>query len=273
MKTTLPKPILIALLLLLLSATAYLQTPSCGTIVNTVQHDFELTIVDSLTKVKELNRTLHLAIYITLDENGNTNIDTTRIPQSIDFLNSALDKIKVKFEVDTIIKVANYHLDLITQGTTEKELVTRNHTLNTINLYLVGQLANTANQSTCGFTYYPSANNNNILIVKSCLSGIFLTEQIGHLFNLYHTHETIFGAESVNHSNCGIAGDLCCDTYADPNLAGKVSAGCIPSNLNGYTPSVKNYMSFSYPDCKCFFSDEQYLRMLNAIVLFKSYLW
>jgi hypothetical protein len=170
-------------------------------------------------------------------------------------------------------------LDYIRQAVNEKDITTRYYQPHTINLYLVSQLTDKNNRTTCAYTYYPSEKKDMIFIAKNCLSGILLIEQLGHFFNLYHTHETAFGQELVDESNCSIAGDLCCDTHAQPDLSGKVTLDCqytsSVKDLNGqlYTPSVKNYMSAAPQDCRCFFSKEQYIRMLNAMVLFKDYLW
>ena len=45
-----------------------------------------------------------------------------------------------------------------------------------------------------------------------------LSHELGHYFDLYHTHETSFGTECPSGSNCQSAGDMVCDTPADPNL-------------------------------------------------------
>jgi hypothetical protein len=52
--------------------------------------------------------------------------------------------------------------------------------------------------------------------------------EIGHYFNLLHTHETAYGSECPSGSNCGTAGDLVCDTPADPELGGgNVNTSCV----------------------------------------------
>jgi hypothetical protein len=249
------------------------QAVPCGTIVTNAQKSFEAGIVDSIYALVELNHTINITVHITKSSEGATDLDYSILNQAITEANLAFDPIKVKFRIASTDTIDNYQFDVIKQGSNEKDLITRYYTPRTLNLYFVTQLTNSSSLNICGFTYFPSVKEDIIMMRKSCLSGTFLIEQLGHFFNLYHTHETAFGVELANKSNCAAAGDLCCDTEADPNLSGKVSASCEPINIPGFTPSTHNYMSFSLPACKCFFSKEQYIRMLNAIVLYKNYLW
>jgi len=51
--------------------------------------------------------------------------------------------------------------------------------------------------------------------------------EVGHYFDLFHTHETAYGRECVDGSNCTTAGDRLCDTPADPGLgAHNVNDAC-----------------------------------------------
>jgi hypothetical protein len=251
----------------------------CGTSVDAAQIAFEAGISDSLNALVELNRTLNVTVYITKNDQGITGVDLPDLNQAFQEVNVAFDPVKIKFNINSVIIIDNYTLDSIKQSASEEDIIIRNYTANTINLYLVGFLRDKNNIDVCGYTYFPSASRDVLFIRKDCLSGRFIIEQLGHFLNLYHTHETAFGMERVNESNCATAGDLCCDTYADPDLTDKVLSGCIyssqakdPNNFF-YAPSVNNYMSYTRPECKCFFSEQQYIRMLNTLVLFKSHLW
>ncbi len=255
------------------------QVVTCSTVVDSTQINFENSITDSITAMIPLNRTFNITVHVVRYSNGETGVNPNDINQYIAEVNQAFEPIKVTFQIGSYDTIDNYQLDYIRQATTEKDLTSRYFQLNTINLYLVSQLTDKTNKTTCAYTYYPSAQKDMIFMAKNCISGILLIEQLGHFFNLYHTHETAFGQELVNESNCSIAGDLCCDTYAQPDLSGKVTSDCKYTSSvkdpNGqlYHPSVKNYMSAAPQDCRCFFSKEQYIRMLNAMVLFKDYLW
>ena len=106
---------------------------------------------------------------------------------------------------------------------------------------------------------------------KGCLTGTTLAHQMGHFLNLYHTHETAFGNELVIRSNCSTAGDKCCDTEADPGLAGLVDNLCVytgklkDTSGNFFQPKPKNMMSFSSDECRCDFSRTQFLRMIYTL--------
>jgi hypothetical protein len=78
--------------------------------------------------------------------------------------------------------------------------------------------------------------------------------EVGHVLGLMHTHDSIFGAELVDESNCDSAGDFICDTPADPNLslAGMMDyATCTyigtvtDTNGDAYAPSTTNIMSYA----------------------------
>jgi hypothetical protein len=261
------------ILMALSQSFIWAQPSPCGTIVNNVQKTFEAAFVDTISTLIELNRTINISIHVTKNSAGHTDVDLATVNQAINEANLAFDPIKVKFSIASFDSIDNYQLDFIKQGNNEKDIISRYYNPKTINIYFVSQLTNSSNQNICGFTYFPSVKEDVMIIRKNCLSGTFLIEQLGHFFNLYHTHETAFGVELVNKSNCALAGDLCCDTEADPNLTGKVNASCELINLPGYTSTTHNYMSFSLQSCKCYFTKDQYLRMINTIVNYKNYLF
>jgi len=107
-----------------------------------------------------------------------------------------------------------------------------------------------------------------------------LAHQLGHLFGLYDTFANQNPHELVDGSNCTTAGDLICDTPADPygrvipipgdsvNFSFSYLRGCEfifeAQDPNGeyYQPDVGNIMS-AYA-CKCGFTREQYLKMSDV---------
>jgi hypothetical protein len=251
----------------------------CGTNVTQEQKDFEATLTDSVSQPYELNRTFHLAVFIVKDSKGQPNVDPAALSQAITQVNTAFEAVRTTFSLYTISYVDNYNFDEIHMGANEKALLTQYAVPDMICIYLLSKLYNPGGQEICGYTYYPSANKDVILLRKSCLSGTFLTEQLGHLFNLYHTHDIVFGNEYVDQSNCNTAGDLCCDTPADPGLTGMVAAGCqydgTGRDAHGhyYAPTTRNFMSFSPLSCRCYFSEDQYIRMINGMLKTKKHLW
>lgn len=77
--------------------------------------------------------------------------------------------------------------------------------------------------------------------------------ELGHVLGLLHTHDSTYGNELVDGSNCSESGDLICDTPADPGIGGSAVdlQTCTyigtAQDANGelYTPQVKNIMSYS----------------------------
>ena len=134
-----------------------------------------------------------------------------------------------------------------------------------INIYFantVGQVVNGNTINYCGYAYYPGGRD--IMMIKnSCATnGSTLTHELGHFFNLPHTHND--NNELVNGSNCGNAGDGFCDTPADPSLNNaNVNSNCVyvgtETDANGdpYNPSTHNIMSYSRKICRDEFSPEQ----------------
>jgi len=271
---------LILLILILLSAKVTPQIYRCGTELTDNQQTFEMSLNDTVHTIIEMNRTLHISLYIVRDKEGETNMDMTEFNAAFSGLNNAFNQIKLDFKISSVHYIVNYHLDNLIKNENEYDMVTPNHITRTINVYLVSHLYDGNDQEVCGYTYYPAEKKDIILLSKSCIAEEFLIEQFGHFFNLYHTHEKGFTEELADGSNCSGSGDLCCDTPADPDLAGKVTPDCqyasAVQDANGeyYAPSVFNYMSFSPVECnKCYFSEEQYIRIINCILLTKSHLW
>ena len=131
----------------------------------------------------------------------------------------------------------------------------------------------------CGWSSFPSyvgIDKDWTVIRNDCAdNGSTLAHEIGHYFNLYHTHECWGGdnCELVDRSNCGPnIGDELCDTPADPDIRSCVTSDCeyddecTETDANGdlYTPDVNNVMSYSRKHCRTYFSSEQRVRMQQS---------
>lgn len=133
-------------------------------------------------------------------------------------------------------------------------------------------------QSVCGYAYYPPSstlytNKYNFIVISNDCYIHSTVHEMGHFFNLYHTHEGN-GKELVNGSNCTKEGDLCCDTPADPGLSAKnVTRDCkyigstVDANGDKYSPDPTNIMSYSLKHCRNHLTGEQYQRVRNASFL------
>lgn len=154
--------------------------------------------------------------------------------------------------------------------TTGNELNQQSYVPNTINIYFVDDLVNSSSQGLCGYAQFPfkdTEENRYIMMNKLCATdGATLIHEFGHFYGLFHTHETQFGRELVDRSNCANAGDLLCDTSADPNLGySDYMSGCTyigsATDYQGstYVPPITNFMSYAPAACQRFFSKEQQL--------------
>ena len=143
-----------------------------------------------------------------------------------------------------------------------------------VNIYLANTVHSSSNVTVAGYSYYPSANRNFVVIDYHYLRKSTLIHEVGHFFNLLHTHDNTLGYELVNGSNCAVSGDLCCDTPADPMLSyANVNTNCeytgtsIDANGDFYTPDPHNIMSYARKECRDSFSSEQYERIRDAAFL------
>lgn len=113
--------------------------------------------------------------------------------------------------------------------------------------------------------------NTYLLIYAGRFNTPHLAHEMGHCLGLYHTHETAFGSELVDGSNCNGAGDLLCDTPADPGLSGNVNESCVftgmmtDGNGDSYNPDVTNTMSYAPFSCRGLFTQDQEDRMHNIL--------
>jgi hypothetical protein len=130
----------------------------------------------------------------------------------------------------------------------------------------------------CGISAFTFSSTQAILLNNACIatSGAYgnhstFSHEIGHYFNLFHTHEPAFGLEFVNGSNCGGTGDLVCDTPADPSLNGVVDINCQytgnATDPNGatYSPDPHQLMSYSTKYCRDTFSPQSIARIVETL--------
>lgn len=148
---------------------------------------------------------------------------------------------------------------------------------NTINVYFVNELVNL-----CGQSSFSNDPIQGVLMDNDCVgagnSPSTLAHEIGHYFDLYHTHETVFGAECPNGDDCPETGDLLCDTPADPtlNYETNVTEACVWTgtanapdgcDTTPYNPSTRNIMSYSRRTCRNIFTPNQANRALNILLI------
>ena len=168
------------------------------------------------------------------------------------------------------------------KSTKESELTNGNNVQNVLNIYFAPSTTG------CGWATFPvdKATRDFIVIKNSCATnGSTFSHEIGHYFNLYHTHQ---GDETTSeelvtrgaNKNCGPnIGDELCDTPADPRLTYSiVNSSCeytgIETDDNGdaYLPDTLNIMSYSRKECRTRFTDQQVERMIKSYIYDRIYL-
>ncbi len=142
--------------------------------------------------------------------------------------------------------------------------------------------------SFCGRATFPGdPDARGIAMVNGCSiargNPSVTPHEIGHYFDLLHTHEPAIGVECPNGWNCAIAGDLVCDTPADPDLTNRTDGNCNPINManiplpnhcqlppTAYNPDGFNFMSYSDQACSTSFSQGQRSRFMATVMNARS---
>jgi hypothetical protein len=145
---------------------------------------------------------------------------------------------------------------------------------NTINVYFTPSVSD-ATGGLCGQASFTTTAIQGIVMSDACTNDdgntTSFAHELGHYLDLFHTHETVLGLECPNGSNCTTAGDLLCDTPADPTLANPgMLTGCTYSGTGTrcgqvFNPNPANIMA-SNTGCRTLFTEGQRLRALATLV-------
>ncbi len=260
---------------------------------------FQVPAQDLLTTQASLpclDKEFTIVAHIVRDSFGNANIEEDRILESIDTLNQYFSPICTSFEICEFNYIDNFQYDTLETDRDEwTEMITKFNRVRRINMYFV---AAQEDNPLCGFASLNGiamdSRNVGVLIIKDCATstGTTIPHEMGHFFNLLHTFEGAEGSEPpinpelVDGSNCDTAGDLVCDTPADPYVPGDPIADYIDltndcrfinrkrdGNGDFFVPDVANVMSYYPSRCICGFTYGQYLRMANAYLAASEKLW
>lgn len=218
------------------------------------------------------------------DGAGSGAVNMTLLNQDLANLNYHFQAANIEFYFCGTVSALNNdtHYDFLSAN--ESALLTAEPSVtNAFNLYLVNSID--AGSGIAGYAYFPFNN----LLSTVCImdknelaldDNGTIVHEYGHHFNLYHTHE---GTENGNNdpaaenvprsgagSNCTTAGDLLCDTEADPR---GTSSNCVYTGGgvntmdilgNPYTPPLDNIMSYYPNQCGGLFTAGQSARIVAA---------
>ncbi|MEQ8713557.1 MAG: T9SS type A sorting domain-containing protein [Cyclobacteriaceae bacterium] len=224
---------------------------------------------------------LAVSAHIVRNSDGTGGISEAYLVNEMEKVNTAFLGAGLQFYIDQIYYVNNsqlYDFSSSEEGT----LANSRDVANTINIYFVERIAFVVGTA-CGYAYLPNNGPDRIIISETCgLSGNTLAHEFGHFFNLIHTHGPSNSYNStdelVDGSNCNVAGDLVCDTPADPVLTNQVNSSCeyvgtfLDGNQEPFNPDTRNLLSYSRGSCRESMTNGQLSRVKEALTSFRSYI-
>lgn len=234
---------------------------------------------------------LPLTIHIVRRSNGTGGLDANDLYAVMGDLNRFWEPVGIQFfiygNIDYINSDANFTVPNVRAS--QDALRQVNPAANTINVYFTNLTG------LCGQGSFTTDSFQGVLMDITCASVrtagataniSTFAHEIGHYFDLYHTHETWPDAkgnptrvECPSENNCSTTGDMICDTPADPNLqptAGtyRVDANCTYDNsattpsgcdTTAYNPPTHNLMSYSRAGCRTDFTAQQIQKVLSVL--------
>ncbi len=250
---------------------------NCGTTPaeQTTTYDF---VQQQRTGIPFASRTVvdevPIQIHIIGGANGVFAIDSSIVLEELEIVNEAFADINIKLVQCRSINFiySNSYLTFI-KGTDEI-LCDIHDVTGVINIYFPPKVERQDGETICGYAYNFDIEKR-VFVSKDCAdNGSTFTHEMGHSFSLVHTHTTVNGPELADGSNCSNAGDLLCDTPADPRLNGdNVDNNCIyigtevDEHQNPYYPDPSNIMSYAPKVCRTMFSLEQLTQMESYYVV------
>lgn len=247
------------------------QELSCGTIPPPYMDIAD----DNISKIASQSDEIinfKIQFHIGRKTNHTGGLDKNTIQEVLLDLNKAFAPANIRFnaceEIDYIDNDAYY----VFHKPQESSLINHYNNPQAINVYYFREvyIDGTEDHPAAGYAHFPY-DNINFVVIDSAYALLTTVHEMGHFFNLLHTHEPAYGIEYVDGSNCVTAGDLCCDTPADPGLSSKnVNSQCQyfgqerDPNGQAYHPDPTNLMSYAPKHCRSIFTSCQYNRIRNA---------
>ena len=213
---------------------------------------------------------LPMTFHVVRTSSGGGGIAQGQMEQALVDLNEAFAQAGMEFFQAGPVRYidnTNYYFSLNTQQEANA-LRLDNRVPGTINVFFAPSLFVT--QSLCGLSSFTFDPAQGIILASPCVgvpdNTSTFAHEVGHYFDLFHTHEIMFGAECPNGSNCTTHGDLVCDTPADPELTDDNVTDCTWDDIlrlcwSFYAPDPTNLMSFGPELCRSTFTPGQIDRM------------
>ena len=230
-------------------------------------------------------------IHIVRTSQGTGGISMEELNFKINRLNYYFQQVNFNFYITEIKYIDNdelYNID----NKAEIDLLRSTYSIpGYINVYFVNYLMNAYGYS----SFSPRFDNGpQGIVIKNTAHETTLPHEMGHYFDLFHTYQIweeqpggplIYEniAREGYCANCTDAGDLLCDTPADPS--GRVIFSTIDNNCNwnpvkplppdecgrtDYNPLTNNLMITEVKHCRTSFTQQQKNRMNETLILYRS---
>lgn len=250
----------------------YSRSNWCGTKASKEDIEFVKELLKNSLKSTQIEGGItyfRVQHHIVRDGNGNNGLSPSVIPGIMSYMNNAFYDAAIQFyscnPTEIIDSDDYYQIDNYSE---EQSLRNTYNDPDAINIYYFYPLIN-------GYWAYTYQNGTiNFIGVRNELApnGSTVTHEMGHFFGLLHTFQgystpVTSSMEFVTRGtgkNCDTAGDLLCDTPADPYIGkDEVNTSCsyigtaTDFNNVAYTPDVSNFMAYSRHECRNQFSSGQ----------------
>ncbi len=218
-----------------------------------------------------LDKEFSIFVHVIQDSLGSGGLPISKIESQIDGLNELFAPICARFSVCDVAFYPTYQFQYIWKPDQVLEMEKRYFVRHVINLFVIDRQAIRPGDYG-GFAHHLGISQpemGSVFVLRDFFETKNIAHQLGHYFGLLHTW-TGNGEELVDGSNCATAGDLICDTPADPfdpDIDGPPFLGdgheeClfiypgVDANGEFYRPDTGNIMS-SYQRCYCGFTLQQ----------------
>lgn len=230
------------------------------------------------------NYCIPISLHIVRKDDGTGGISLNQFYKGLQDANAKYVGTGLTFHIHDIsyIDDSDYYFNIDTKAEIDA-MLGESPVANTVNVYCTPNLSDEKG-GLCGRGSFTTSSPQGIALNNGCVgvsdNDSSFPHELGHYFDLLHTHETANGAELVDGSNCTTAGDGLCDTPADPTLdeGTNINSSCVyngtetDANGDSYSPDTHALMSYAPKLCRDTFSAQSQAKIVNTLTTKRAYL-